>query len=111
MKKYELKLLLTSENRYPEVDGDRINFDMAEAQNNGWELAGNIEVKYHGSPTDSTFLYIPLKRELQQHPTDDEINKWARKEFKAIKYCTYDKAQGIAGAKIGAKAMRDGKIK
>jgi hypothetical protein len=27
-----------------------------------WEVAGNADVKYHDSPTNSAFIYIPLRR-------------------------------------------------
>lgn len=33
-------------------------------QDEGWEIAGNIDVKYHDSPTNREYMYIPLKRKL-----------------------------------------------
>lgn len=31
----------------------------------GWEIAGTSDVKYHGDPTHSAFIYIPLRKEIK----------------------------------------------
>lgn len=31
----------------------------------GWEIAGNSDVKYHGDPTNAAFIYIPPRREIK----------------------------------------------
>lgn len=54
--KYEFTIMSSCE-RYADVH-------IEELQNDGWELAGNVELKYHGSPTNAIYIYIPFKRKI-----------------------------------------------
>lgn len=45
---------------------DYVNDRLTDAKEEGWEVAGSPDVKYHGSPTFAAFMYFPLRRELKQ---------------------------------------------
>lgn len=45
-----------------------VNERLSEYYRDGWEVAGEAHVKYHGSPTSSAFIYIPMKRKRRRPP-------------------------------------------
>jgi len=58
-KKYEIKILASSEGY--------ANENLKRSQNEGWEIAGDILITKR-KIADDPYLYIPLKREIQDKP-------------------------------------------
>jgi len=57
MAQYEFKIVSAHE--------DYINVHVDKAQKEGWQVAGDASVKYHGSPDNAAYIYIPFKRRLK----------------------------------------------
>ncbi len=55
-KRYEWAIMSAHENN--------IESNMNRWVSNGWEVYGNPCVHYHGSPTNASFIYFPMRRKL-----------------------------------------------
>ena len=42
-----------------------INTRLSDAIDEGWEIAGQASVHYHGTPTNNAFLYIPIRKKIE----------------------------------------------
>jgi hypothetical protein len=62
MKKYEVKILMHKE--YIE-NKEHANKKLQEAQNEGWQIAGDILVKNESGHCRDNYLHIPLKRRIK----------------------------------------------